>query len=235
MRIPHWLLVAALACGALLTACSPSKADIEEQSKKLTQQIIDENLVMKSLDMVVNRVDAIQEVGNKYKGFADVSMDGQHYRAALSILSDGDKILVTPEDGAFGFALEKAVAKAAALVDHATQRNDRKSILVKGVSFEIKENETYRVIMMEDDPGLDFCGSGWKVAILKNFEWSSEKNRRIDMPAACWNSEAGTTTVKYFDLTAMAQDSIKQFSFSDSLAESMMYDIASGALSSPSK
>lgn len=233
MRISHWLLVAALACGALLTACSPSKADIEAKSKALTQQIIDQNAGLNGLGLVVDRVDAIQEAGNKYKGIAQVVMDGQHYSVPLSILSDGDKIMVTPEDGAFGFAVAKAVTKA--LADAAPPpipvRKNLPVIKVLSASVAVRENEFYRVLLTDDHVDIDFCATGWDVAILKDFDWSNEKGRRVDNALACWNMESGITTVKYFDVNAPAQSAVKQFTFDSSTEEFMMYDTSTGALS----
>lgn len=109
MRIVVTLLAAAV---LLLSGCVASKDEIEVQSKALTQRIIDQNPTLKDLGMVVDRVDAIQESGNHYKGIAQIAMSGEHFTAPLSILSDGDKIMVTPDEGAFSFAAPYAFKKA---------------------------------------------------------------------------------------------------------------------------
>lgn len=109
-----YFAVLLVAVALLASGCGASKDEIEGQSKTLTQRIIDQNPGLKGLGMVVDRVDAIQESGNHYKGIAQIAIGSEHYTAPLSILSDGDKILITPDQGAFDFAFAKALSNAVA-------------------------------------------------------------------------------------------------------------------------
>ena len=104
----------ALVCAAcfFLSSCGASKSNVEASAKEVTQQIINENEALKSLGIVVDRVDAIKESDNKYQGLAQVTLDGEHHQVPISILADGDKILVTTEKGAFAFAAQVILKKA---------------------------------------------------------------------------------------------------------------------------
>lgn len=104
--------VFAFAIFLMLSGCGASKSEIETSAKALTQKIIDQNETLKNLGIVVDRVDAIQESNNKYQGIAQVMMNGEHHQVNISILADGDKVLVKTEDGAFAFTAQAIIKKA---------------------------------------------------------------------------------------------------------------------------
>jgi hypothetical protein len=87
--------------------CQPNVNDIGQQVSTLLQQKINEDPTLSRYGLVVSNVVVIREEGNKYKGVADVMMNGEKHEVSLSILADGNSVMYEADPGSFIFVSEQ--------------------------------------------------------------------------------------------------------------------------------
>jgi hypothetical protein len=90
-----------------LCGCQPNVNEIGQQVSSLLQQKINEDPTLSRYGLVVTNVVVIREEGNKYKGVADVMMNGEKHEVSLSILADGDSVMYEADPGSFLFVAEQ--------------------------------------------------------------------------------------------------------------------------------
>jgi len=83
--------------------CRPNVNEIGQQVSSLLQQKINEDPTLSRYGLLVGNVVVIREEGNKYKGVADVMMNGEKYEVSLNILADGDSVMYEADPGSFLF------------------------------------------------------------------------------------------------------------------------------------
>jgi hypothetical protein len=87
--------------------CQPNVNEIGQQVSSLLQQKINEDPTLSRYGLRVTNVVVIREEGNKYKGVADVMMNGEKHEVSLNILDDGDSVMYEADPGSFLFVAEQ--------------------------------------------------------------------------------------------------------------------------------
>lgn len=80
---------------------------LDRQSAQLLRQVISGDRRLSSLGITVQDATAIRTGLHTYKGFADVTMDGQSHEATFNILADSDQTFIETDAATFAFVLKK--------------------------------------------------------------------------------------------------------------------------------
>ncbi|WP_339428073.1 MULTISPECIES: SPOR domain-containing protein [unclassified Pseudomonas] len=91
----------------LLSGCGPSVDAVSQQAKLSVQEKLDTDENLKKYELKVRSVTAIHESGNKYKGMAEVEIDGESHQVTIDIIADGKNIFWEAKPMAFAFVLQQ--------------------------------------------------------------------------------------------------------------------------------
>jgi hypothetical protein len=98
------------AIGVCMAGCQPSTDSVAQETKVLLQSKFDSDPDLKPFHLKVSNLDVIHEDGTRYRGIANVAMDGTNHSIVLRILDDGHKLMYETDPGAFAFTAQHALS-----------------------------------------------------------------------------------------------------------------------------
>ncbi|MCJ8169801.1 SPOR domain-containing protein [Atopomonas sediminilitoris] len=114
----------------ILAGCKPSIERIESDTKTSIQETLDSDKKYSKYGMQVDSVSVVMEEGNRYKGIAYISLEEAQYPIAITVISDGEKLIWSAGPGQFAFLVQHEWRKVQAAITEnlKIKQSDRDSL-----------------------------------------------------------------------------------------------------------